>query len=145
SQKRAAVAALDDCIALSTSNQFWDHAERGALFQNFILAHEIGHLILDHHATGAVNKNFKLFDDETGIANIPPTVEELEANYAAVFFQCGVTLLAPGLNAKKDAYRIARKAFSDPFYVEKAIKICQLDAFTSEWQRLSTGIQRVVL
>ena len=129
SHKRAAVVALDELIALTASNQFWDRACQGALFQNFVLAHEMGHLILDHHASGAVVKNFALFDDATGVANIPPTVEELEANYAAVFFQCGVTLLAPGLNAKTDAFRIAARAFSDPHYVEKAIRLCQLEAF----------------
>jgi len=94
-KRKAGVVAFDERVRLSVDERLWDNAAKGQMFANFVLAHELAHVALDHHSKGAVTKNFQLFDGPSGQCNIPPTVEELEANYGAVCFQCGAALEDP--------------------------------------------------
>jgi hypothetical protein len=75
------------------------------------------------------------------MANTPPTLEELEANYAAVFFQCGIALADPRWNP----LNLARRAFSDPYYVDKAQTIVQLEVFQREFRSTKANLKRVIL
>ena len=77
---------------------------------------------------------------ETDRANIPPTDEELEANFAATFFQCGIALL----DQNADALRLAHRAFTDVNYVRKALKMCRSPEFLEEFARLES-IDRAIL
>jgi hypothetical protein len=86
-------------------------------------------------------KNFQLFSGPNGMSNIPPTQEELEANYAAVFFQCGVGLQ----DARWSATRLADRATSDVEYVKKAQARDRLDVFQRELNRPRPKRERVVL
>ena len=122
--RKAGVIAFADRVTLSVDEKLWADARKGKWFFNFMLAHEAGHLILDHHARGAVTKNFQLYGPE-GTVNLPPNAEELETNYAAVFLQCGVALMKPDLSD----LQLARKAYSDRTYIEKARKAVKLEAF----------------
>ena len=138
---RAGVVMFDDCLILTVDERLMEQARQGCGLSNFILAHELGHVALDHHARHAVTKNFQLFVGPSGKANLPPTLEELEANYAAVFFQCGVALLDP----KWDPVDLARRAFSDVDYVRKAQAIVRLEAFQRELNRPKPKRERVIL
>lgn len=140
-KRKAGVSAFAGRVTLTVDQELWDRAARGVLFFNYLLAHEAGHLILDHHARGAVTKHFQLYAGPNGMANLPPTVEELEANYAAVFFQCGVALLEPRL----EALVLARRAYSDPNYVKKAQSAVRLDVFRRLLDRPKPKRERTVL
>lgn len=124
-KRKAGVVAFDGRVTLSVDERLWVGAMRGNGFFNFLLAHELGHLVLDHHAKGAVTKNFQLYAGPNGMSNLPPTVEELETNFAAVFLQCGVALL----DTRWSAMELARRAFSDADYVKKAQRAVRLDSF----------------
>ncbi|WP_432450626.1 hypothetical protein [Aliiroseovarius marinus] len=137
----AGVVAFDGRSTLVAPEWMREEAENGGMFANFTLAHEFAHLALDHHARGAVVKNFQLFSGEFGNANIPPTVEELEANYAAVFFQCGVALLDPNIEATE----LAKRASSDDYLVKKLKKMCALEIFQTELSALNGRVERVIL
>ena len=58
--RKAAIVAFDGLVTLTVDQVIWDGAERVNWFDNFILAHEVGHLGLDHHRKSAVTKNFQL-------------------------------------------------------------------------------------
>ncbi|GGO52141.1 hypothetical protein SAMN05444398_101427 [Roseovarius pacificus] len=140
-KRKAGIVVLGDYVTLSADERLWENARRGCKLSNYILAHEIGHLTLDHHAKGAITKNFQLFSGPNGMSNVPPTVEELEANLAAVFFQCGVALK----DRQIDAVQLAHRAFSDVHYVKKAQRIVQLDVFQQELRRPRPKVERVIL
>jgi len=147
-RRRAGVIALEHSVTLVADEKLMERAAEGCNFMNFVLAHEFGHLVLDHHAKGAVIKNFQLFSGAGGMAaSIPPTVEELEANFAAVFFQCGVALEEGRWNTRQ----LAQRAFSDDLYVKKAQAVVQLSAFLRELERqraldrLKSTLTRVIL
>jgi hypothetical protein len=140
-KRKAGVIAFADRVTLIVDEKLWANADRGCKLSNFILAHELGHVALDHHARSMVIKNFQLFAGPSGMSNLPPTPEELEANLAAVFFQCGVALMDP----KLDPVQLAHRAFSDVYYVKKAQRIVQLEVFQRELQKLKTNYPRVVL
>jgi hypothetical protein len=140
-QNRAGVVALGEKATLIVPEQMMVKAAEGQNLSNFQLAHEFAHLALGHHETGAVIKNFQLFESKGVNANIPPNVEELEANFAAVFFQCGMALF----DTETSPLHLANLASSDPLYVEKAIKICRLEGFQRELTRLNTRYVRVIL
>ena len=140
-KNRAATIAFGDNATLVVPEDMMVKAAEGCKLSNYTLAHEIGHLALGHHARSAVVKNFQLFSSDNGLANIPPTVEELEANYAAVFFQCGIALLDP----KIDPLELANRASTDVYSVRKIKKLCGLDVFQRELIILSASIERVVL
>ena len=140
-KRKAGVVAVGDHVTLTVDERLWENAGNGCKLSNFILAHELGHLALNHHARSAVIKNFQLFSGPNGMSNLPPTAEELEANYAAVFFQCGVALE----DKRRDSLHLADRAFSDVTYVRKAQKAVRLEAFELELRRQRERIARVVL
>jgi len=138
--RRAGVVEFEDRVTLTVDETLWADAKKGKWFFNFMLAHEAGHLMLDHHSNGAVMKNFKLFGPD-GTANIPPTAEELETNYAAVFLQCGPALAG----TRWTDLELARKAYSDPRYIEKARRAMKVQAFQDHLRRPKPSRGRVVL
>ena len=140
-KRKAAVVSFDDRVTLTVDEKLMANAKNGCKLSNFILAHEMGHIALDHHSRGAVTKYFQLFAGPSGMSNLPPTIEELEANFAAVFLQCGVALMDPGL----DAVQLAHRAFSDVYYVKKAQKIVQLEVFQRLLNRPKRTYERVIL
>jgi hypothetical protein len=93
---KAGIVSFDDRVILSVDERLMAEAKRGCNLSNFILAHEFAHLALGHHDRSATTKNFRLKERSTGPANVPPTDEELETDFAAVCFQCGVSLLESG-------------------------------------------------
>jgi len=139
--RKAGVVVLGDRATLTVDERLLENARKGDKLSNFILAHEIGHLVLDHHEKGAIIKNFQLFSGPQGMTNTPPTLEEFEANMAAVFFQCGVALL----DKQQVPIQLAHRAYSDVYYVKKAQKMIQLENFQRELQRPKKKNERVVL
>ena len=96
---------------------------------------------LNHHAMNAVTKHFQLFSGPRGMSNVPPTLEELEANYAAVFLQCGVALE----DLRWDSAPLASRAFSDIEYVKLAQRAVRLEVFQRELRRPRQRYPRVIL
>lgn len=140
-KRRAGVAEFDGRVTLTVDERLYANAKQGCYFSNYILAHEVGHLILNHHAKSAGTKNFQLFSGPSGLSNVPPTLEELEANFAATFFQCGVALA----DKRWDAVQLARRAFSDYRYAERAQAYVQLNVFEAEVARQRVRFPRVIL
>lgn len=141
SKYKAGVVALGDHATLVVPESMMVAASQGRKLENFTLAHEFAHLALGHHERNAVIKNFQLFSPDGVNANIPPNEEELEANYAAVFFQCGGALLSNN----DDAVSIANRAFTDVYYTRKALGVCKLEAFRKELQLITSRYPRVTL
>ena len=139
-RRKVGVIEFGESVIFSMDERFLTKADQGCYLCNYIIAHEIGHLALRHHEKNAKILNFQLTKGQSGYANLPPTVEELEANYAAVFFQCGIALF----DDKYTPQQLARLACSDPRYVEKAQKMVQLARF-QELQRYKPRYPRVVL
>ncbi|MEZ5911893.1 MAG: hypothetical protein R3D84_06425 [Paracoccaceae bacterium] len=139
--KKSGRCFFADRVTLTVDEQLWEGARKGNLFFNYMLAHEAGHLVLNHHARGAVTKNFQLYAGPNGSANIPPTLEELEANYAATFLQCGVALF----DRRWEFLTLAKRAFSDPRYVKKIQGEVRLDAFQRYLHRPKPVRKRVIL
>jgi hypothetical protein len=71
----------------------------------------------------------------------PESVEEREADFAGIFFQCGPALLDPAL----DALTLARRAFSDALEISKVQRLVHLDIFRRELQRPRKKYERVIL
>jgi len=140
-KRKASLVFFDHWVTLSVDEKLMAAASRGCRLSNFILAHEVGHLALDHHAMSATTKHFQLFSGPNGMSNIPPTLEELEANIAAVFLQCGPALISSGL----DAVELARRAHSDVTYVRKAQRIVRLDAFQRRLRQPKVRRERAVM
>lgn len=122
---KAAVVAFDHKVTLTIHDQIWSQASEGCRQSNFVLAHEFAHLALEHHARQAVSKNFMLYSGPNGNCNRPPTIEELEANYAAVIFQCGAGLANPAW----PPLDLAKRALSDISLVKKLAPIVRSDHF----------------
>jgi hypothetical protein len=139
-KRRAAIATLGGFVRLTVDEALLKNAERGCKLSNFILAHEVAHLGLGHHEKNLIVRNFQLFAGPNGMSNRPPTLEELEANIAAVFFQCGSALMDPSY----DAVQLANLASSDIAYVRKAQQYVQLPAFQAELRRPKVVYPRVV-
>lgn len=139
--RKAGVIALGERLTLTVDRKLFSNAKAGCKLANFILAHELGHVALDHHRNGKVTKNFQLFSSANGMSNIPPTSEELETNYAAVFFQCGMELLNP----YAEHLQLAHRAGTDVHYVKKALDRTRLDIFKNELNRQSNRFKRVIL
>ncbi len=124
-RRKVGVIKFEGSVTLSMDQRFWEKARKGCALCNFTLAHEIGHLGLEHHDTNAKIMNFQLFKGPKGYSNLPPTTEELEANYAAAFFQCGVALVDDTWFPRQ----LAKRAYSDVSYVEKAQRMVRLPEF----------------
>ncbi|MCA3437778.1 MAG: hypothetical protein INF48_10730 [Rhodobacter sp.] len=129
--RKAAIIAFDGRMTLTVDEILWEKAKLGSKVPNFILGHEFAHLALDHHLGNATKKNFLLKQRNTDFAIIPPTPEELEANFGGVVFQCGPVLE----DVRWGAIDIANRAFSDVAQVEKAMRIVRLEAFKQELNR----------
>lgn len=140
-KRKAGVISFNGRVTLSVDERLMENARGGCKLSNFILAHELGHLGLNHHARGAVTKNFQLFAGPNGMSNMPPTLEELETNYAAAFFQCGTALL----DQRWGTLDLAHRACSDVSYVRKAQAIVRQDAFRRALQEIASERVRVVL
>ena len=140
-KRKAGLIAFADRATLVADEKLMANAKLGCKLSNYILAHELGHMALGHHATSAVIKHFQLFSGPSGMSNLPPTLEELEANYAAVFFQCGFALLNPKLNP----IHLANRAFSDVYSVKKAQILVQLEVFQQLLNRPKRIFPRVIL
>jgi hypothetical protein len=138
--RRAGVVSVGDLVTLTVPQEIWAGAERGNGFCNHVLAHELGHLVCGHSAMSTRRFN-NLAPGRFGLRIAPPNVQELEADYAGVFFQCGVELL----NRQLDAGFLARKAFADPSYVRKAQMAVRLDRFQQLLNRPKPVRERVVL
>jgi hypothetical protein len=141
SMRKARVVALDDRVTLTVDEKLLTDARQGSPLSNYILAHEFGHLALDHHAKQAVTKHFDLKDRGLDFAIVPPTVEELEATYTGVFLQCGSALA----DIRREARDLARRAKTDVYLTQKLQKMVQLDVFQRELNRPKTVYPRVVL
>jgi hypothetical protein len=129
-------------VRLTVDQDLWADAKQGCMFSNFTLAHEFGHVALNHHAQFAGIRNFRLSEGRAGmLSNKPPNETELEANYAAVFFQCGKFLEEQGWTD----YELARRAYSDSHYVKRARSIVQLGVFRDELEKLTVPRKRVIL
>ena len=146
--RKAAILTFDGRMTLTVDEGLWGKAKQGCKVANFILAHEFAHLALDHHSGNATTKNFMMKQRATDFAMIPPTLEELEADYGGVFFQCGPVLEDVRWSAKY----IADRSFSDVAKVEKAVRIVRLEGFKREVDRQleaelrrSSTIPRVIL
>ena len=138
--RRAGVVSVGDRVTLTVPQELWVGAQRGNAFFNYVLAHELGHLVCDHSAKGT--RNFKnLAPGRFGMQIVPPSVQELEADYAAVFVQCGVALQ----NSHWSTDYLARKAFADPGYVRKAQMAVRLDRFQHWLNRPKPVRKRIVL
>ncbi|MCF1709712.1 M48 family metalloprotease [Tabrizicola sp. J26] len=140
-KRKAGVIAFGDSVTITIDEILLRKAKDGCKLSNFILAHELGHVALDHHRRGLVTKHFQLFRTQSGMSNVPPTSEELETNYAAVFLQCGIALFDERLTALE----LAHRAFSDVGYVEKAQRLVRLPAFRRELSKLTKKYPRIVL
>ncbi|WP_298919410.1 hypothetical protein [uncultured Roseobacter sp.] len=138
---KAGSLALFGKVIFIVSNQLLEKARKGCKLANFTLAHEFAHVELGHHEDQKIVKNFQLFSTEQGQANIPPTDEELEANFGATFFQCGVALLDPDA----DPISLANRAYTDVGYVKKSLRICQSEVFRKELEILTAPKPRAVL
>ena len=140
-KRKAGVVAFGDDITLVVDERLMDRADDGCKLCNYMLGHEAAHIMLDHHERGAVVKNYQLFAGPSGLSNLPPTAEELEANYGAVFLQCGVTLANP----RWDTLQLADRAYSDVRSVAKAQRIVQIDVFQRELARQKPVYPTVIL
>ncbi len=129
--RRASIVALGNWMTLTVDERLFAKAADGDKFANYILAHEFGHLALGHSEISATKRNYLMSESARGMANIPATVEELEANLAAPFFQCGKLLE----DARWDAVHLANRAFSDVYSVERAQKFVRLEIFQREVRR----------
>ena len=141
SRRMAGAVSFDGRVTLIVNESLMSDASRGCSFSNFVLAHELGHLLLNHHANSASMMNFRLFTGPSGFSNRPPSVEERETNFAAVFIQCGVALL----NSQWDSRELARRAFCDFNSVKNVQAIARLEVFRREYDALSRPRERVIL
>ena len=140
-KRKASIIEFDGSVTLISDETLWENAKRGRGLENFLIAHEIGHLILDHHKKSAMVKHFQLKETKVGMARIPESIEEREADFAGVFFQCGTALL----DRKVDALTLARNAFSDALEIKKVQRLVHLGVFQRELQRPRRKHERVVL
>ncbi|OIP85384.1 MAG: hypothetical protein AUK37_04260 [Rhodobacterales bacterium CG2_30_65_12] len=138
---KAAMIVFGESAKLCIDERLLDDARKGGKLTNSILAHEIAHLALDHHANSATKKNFQLSAGTKGMSIRPPNSEEFEANLAGVFFQCGVALQDKRLTKLE----LAHRAFADVELVGLAQQYVQLDIFQRELWHQRTRYERVVL
>jgi len=152
---KAGVVALGGAATLIAPQDMLVRADKGCKLANFTLAHEMAHLLEGHHENNAVIKNFQLFDHVTGNANIPPTLEELEANYVAVFWLCGpsifdcdrkVTAADGSLRSLgRDAKQLADRAFCDVQQIRRARKLLEQQSFWEEINKMHRDRPRETL
>lgn len=140
-KRKAGVIALMDKVTLTADDRLWKVADEGREFANFLLAHELGHLICDHHSRAAVTLNFQLIEGPNGMSTIPPTAQEFEANLAAVFFQCGPEIEM----ARWSDRELARRAHSDQRTVSRVRKYIRLPEYQREILKPRRKNPRVIL
>ena len=131
-RRKAGVVQINHDLTLIVDERLFGAAKKGEGLPNFILAHELTHVALDHHAESVGLKHFQLFQSANGMMSIkPPTVVEQEADLGGVIFQCGIALLDERLTDVD----LAKKAFTDLSMVKKARRFVRLDVFKRELQR----------
>ena len=141
-RRKAGVVAFGDIVTLTVDRELWKRAESGELFSGFMLAHELGHVALGHHTRHATTKNFKLAQSSSGMYSIiPPNSEELEANFAAVIFQCGVALA----DERWNVVDLAKRARTDIGYVKKTREFLLSPAVKAELHTEKKRYPRVIL
>jgi len=140
-KRKASVIEFDGSVTLIADETLWDNAKRGRGFENFLIAHELGHLILNHHQKSATVKHFELTKTKAGMVRRAESIEEREADFAGIFFQCGPALL----DLKLDALTLARRAFSDVVEITKVQRLVNLSVFRQELLRPRKRYERVVL
>jgi hypothetical protein len=140
-KRKAGVVAFGDNITLVVDHRLMQRADEGCKFCNFMLGHEAAHLMLEHHGRKATIKHYQLFAGTSGMSNLPPNIEELEANFGGVFLQCGVALGNP----RWETLQLAHRGYSDVLSVRKAQKIVQLEHFQRELARPKSVHPRVIL
>ena len=139
---KANILVFDDHVTLRADEILFEKADRGCKIANFIFAHEIGgHLNLDHHKNSSKLKHFQLFSNGSQMCNLPPNLEEVEANFGGVFLQAGIALERTDLSALD----IANRFYTDVLYVEKAQKMVRLDVFKRALHTRRNKYQRVIL
>lgn len=136
---QAAVSEFDQNVRLTVDARLWANAERGDKLSNFVLGHEIGHLQLRHNARFAT-RQFQMITGKRGLSVIPQSLYELEANFAAVSFQCGTALQ----NQQMIATELADRSFCDVSVVKNAQRMVQLDVFQQELARPRPSYPRVI-
>jgi predicted metal-dependent phosphoesterase TrpH len=137
---KAAVTEFDHNVRLTVESAVWSSAQGGDKLSNFVLAHEAGHLQLRHNSRTAV-RHFMMVASDKGNSVIPQDYFELEANFAAVVFQCGMALLDPAISASE----LAKRAFSDVAQVKKVQAMVRTEVFMRELNRPKPIYPRVVL
>lgn len=138
---KASVIAFNGQATLTVSRRLYEDASNGCLSSNFTLAHEFAHLVLGHHGRNATTMHFQTTRISGMNKRVAPDEMELETDYAAVFFLCGVALL----NRNESARELARRACCDVYQVEKALKICRLEPFLSKLRAAESTTSRIVL
>lgn len=124
---QAAVAEFDNNVRLTVSEELWTDAESGDGVSNFILAHEIGH-VGQRHNSRFPTRHFQMASGKNGHTILPKSYYEKEADFAAVAFQCGVTLLDRNVSGVV----LAKLAFSDIEQVQKVQRMVQSEVFRRE-------------
>lgn len=140
-RRKAGVVGFAGKYSFILPKGMMEGAREGQKEDNYALAHEWCHIILGHHESGAVVKNYQLFQTESGNVNRPPTQEELETNFAATLFQCGEAIFDKGV----DPVRLGNRAFTNISEVRKVTRICQTSSFQEAVDKLIASRPRVVL
>ena len=139
---KASVIAFGHNVTLTADERLFANARRGDNLSNLILAHELAHLALGHHKRSAITKHFQLTVGSNGVASVRPLIlEEQEADYAAVFFQCGPALM----DIRWTPIELANRAYSDPVLIKNAQRFVRLDVFQRELSRQKPTFPRVIL
>lgn len=127
-------------FTLIVPSSMMDKARAGDGFSNFQLAHEFSHVALGHHEHGAGKLYFRMTKSERfGYSDQFDDPKEIEASIAAVFFQCGISLLAPDVSASF----LAQRAFSDYKWVKRALIICRSTSFQNEMHKYQEARKNV--
>ena len=127
-KQKASVVEFDGRVTLTVDEVLLSRAREGGQLENFILAHEWCHLALRHHANFASNRNFVLSSTDKGYARLAGDIFELEADFGAVVFQCGVALR----DERWDSVRLAKRAYADVAAVKKVRRLVNLEVFERE-------------
>ncbi len=140
-EKRVAfVLKLDPYIRLISSKLKFEKAKKGARFQNFVLAHEIAHIILGHSENSTSAKPFSLHSENGVLKALAEDVDEVEAHYGAILLQIGDQIFEKDF----DVTATLKIAATDEVTLRRLAKICQLDTVQRLWKE-SQKIPRVVL
>ncbi len=140
-KRKAAIIAFGNRATVVVDQRMMTSARKGDGLDNFILAHEFAHMALEHHAQFAAIRNFMLSQTSNGGRVIPPDEMELEANFAAVLFLCGPSIL----EKRADARSLAKKASCDLSELKKVLSYLKVEELRRTIEKARSGIERVIL